>query len=720
MIIRVVIALALSVPPPAAAVRAADACPVPVPTGTTCGFLEVPERRNAPGRTVKVGYAVHRSQDPARKPDPVVYMGGGPASSSLQLTGFLTQLFPDRDIVTIEQRGGKYSVPRLTCPETVEAMLDRLRRPETGAAGVAAGAVACRKRLAERGVDLRGYTTREIVADVVDLRKKLGYPAWNLFGVSYSTRVMVEAAKADPDGVRAMILDSYLPEKVDWYRDADRNLADTVTALGVKDRFEAMVERYNRAPALVPTTDPLLGEPFTARMSGDDVATVLAEALHESELVAVAPALIDALASGREELLRPLADAVGGGLTSHEFGLYHAVQCQDEATFPDSSRLFTVTNDKAVCQAWNLPLSPPTPQAGTGAGGATPERTGPGDGQDNTGPGQADPAATGSDPRARQGTTGARVDTGARVNTGIAQPGTAAAHAGVRQAHTATERPGADAGQHSTGAGQHHAGVRRDGADAGQHGVDAGRDGAGVGQRGAGVGRDGVGVGQLGAGAPRGVEGVPVLVLGGQFDPTTPTRTSKPAAAELPGATFVEFAGVGHAVFLAMATTCGRQTIAAFVAAPGSWSQPCVPSRAALERFAPGSMLVTGAPYQIMLAPWLAVPLVLFALVALVQLVGGGVRGRGLSAFAGLTGLAAAGLTVQSVYGLLTTNETALAVGVPASVEVYGWLAVGAVALSVAAAVWAIEAKPAGRLWPHLVALVVGGGFLVWWFAWFL
>ncbi|MFI6902842.1 alpha/beta fold hydrolase [Nonomuraea sp. NPDC050394] len=615
MIIRVVIALALSVPPPAAAVRAADACPVPVPTGTTCGFLEVPERRDAPGRTIKVGYAVHRSQDPARKPDPVVYMGGGPASSSLQLTGFLSQLFPDRDIVTIEQRGGKYSVPRLTCPETVEAMLDRLRRPETGAAAVATGAVACRERLAERGVDLRGYTTREIVADVVDLREKLGYPAWNLFGVSYSTRVMVEAAKADPGGVRAMILDSYLPEKVDWYRDADRNLVDTVTALGVKDRFEAMVERYNRAPALVPTTDPLLGEPFTARMSGDDVATVLAEALHESELVAVAPALIDALASGREELLRPLADAVGGGLTSHEFGLYHAVQCQDEAKFPDSSRLFTVTNDKAVCQAWNLPPSPSgiTPKTDT-----TPEQTG--NGKDST-----------------------------------------------------------DAGHSSTGAG---------------------RDGAGA---------------AWGEGA-----GVPVLVLGGQFDPTTPPRTSRPAAAELPGATFVEFAGVGHAVFLAMATTCGRQTIATFVEAPGSWSQPCVPSRAALERFAPGSMLVTGAPYQIMLAPWLAVPLVLFALVALVQLVGGGVRGRGLSAFAGLTGLAAVGLTVQSVYGLLTTNETALAVGVPASVEMYGWLAVGAVALSVAAAVWAIEAKPARRLWPHLVALVVGGGFLVWWFAWFL
>ncbi|MFI6496338.1 alpha/beta hydrolase [Nonomuraea typhae] len=581
MIIRVVTALVLSVPPfvplPAAA---AVACPVPVPAHTACGFLEVPERRDAPGRTIKVGYAVHRSADPARKPDPVVYMGGGPASSSLQLTGFLSQMFPGRDIVTIEQRGGKYSEPRLTCPETAGAMLERLRRPEAGAAAVAEGAVKCRARLAERGVDLRGYTTREIVADVVELRKKLGYATWNLFGVSYSTRVMTDVAAADPQGVRAVLLDSYLPESVDWYGDADRNLEDTVAALGVKDRFEAMLARYNRAPALVPTTDPLLGEPFTARMSGDDIATVLAEALHEAEVVAAAPAMIDALAGGRTEVLRPLADQVGAALTSHEFGLYHAVQCQDEAKFPEKSRLFTVTNDRAVCAAWKLPTTPPAQSE-------------------------------------------------SRVKA-------------------------------------------------------------------------------------------PVLVAGGQFDPTTPPRTQKPAAAKLPDAHYVEFAGVGHAVFLAMATPCGRQTMIAFLDDPAAWTQPCVPGRAGLERLEPGSLIVTGAPYQLLLAPWLAVPLAAFVLVALVQLVGGGLRGRALSAFAGLTGLAAAGLTAQSVYGLSGANESALAVGVPKDVEMYGWLAVGAVALTVAAAVWAVRARPARRPWPHLVALATGGGFLIWWFAWFL
>ncbi|MBX6382772.1 MAG: hypothetical protein IRZ07_07315, partial [Microbispora sp.] len=37
-------------------------CPVSVPSGTTCGYLLVPERRDVPNsRTIKVGYAVHHA-----------------------------------------------------------------------------------------------------------------------------------------------------------------------------------------------------------------------------------------------------------------------------------------------------------------------------------------------------------------------------------------------------------------------------------------------------------------------------------------------------------------------------------------------------------------------------------------------------------------------------------------------------------------------------------
>ncbi|MEU7744173.1 alpha/beta hydrolase [Nonomuraea sp. NPDC049158] len=542
-----------------------------MPDNTTCGFLIVPERRDTPGKTIKVGYAVHASTAKDRKPDPVVYMSGGPASASMQLTGFLSQMFPDRDVVAVEQRGSKYSQPTLGCPETAEAMLDRLREPS---ADVGAAALKCRERLGQQGVDLRGYNTKEIAADVVELRETLGYPTWNLFGVSYSTRVMMDVAAADPAGVRSVVLDSYLPEKVGWYDDADRNLTDTVAKLGLREPFEAMVRRLNARPARVPTTDPLLGTGFTARLTGDDVSTIMAEALHEADVLAVAPAMIDALSKGHDELLRPLADQVGDALVSHEFGLYHAVQCQDEVpfnTFTTKSRLFTVNSDKAVCDAWKLPKSAP---------------------------------------------------------------------------------------------------------------VDA-------------------------------TTKAPVLVVGGQYDPTTPTRTSEPAAKSLPNARFVEFAGTGHAVFLANA--CARRHILAFVDTPsGGAAAPCSPEKAAVyPRLNPGDIRASGAPYQISLSPWLAAPFALFALVSLVQLVAGALKGRALAAFAGLAGTAFTGLVGAAVWGMLKENETALAVGLPASVWPYTWVAVGSAVLT-------LGALALRRGWAQAVAAVTAAGFLVWWFAWIL
>nr|BFE79690.1 hypothetical protein GCM10020093_022910 [Planobispora longispora] len=45
------------------------------------------------------------------------------------LTGYLADMFRDRDVVVLEQRGSRWSQPRLDCPETVRAVLDTLVTP---------------------------------------------------------------------------------------------------------------------------------------------------------------------------------------------------------------------------------------------------------------------------------------------------------------------------------------------------------------------------------------------------------------------------------------------------------------------------------------------------------------------------------------------------------------------------------------------------------------
>lgn len=351
-------------------------CPVAMPPGTSCGFLLVPERRDVPNsRTIKVGFAVRRPATTSTGDAgiPVVFTGGGPGSPSFLLTGLLSDMFPGRDVVVIEQRGGRHSEPRLRCPRLGRGVLAALAAPEdtreageNGVAqtlhGIVADADACMGRLQREGVDLRGYRGAEIAADVVDLRRALGYQRWNLFGVGYSTRPMLRAAALDPEGTRAVVLDSFLPAEANRYDEAAADLTAAIAELGGTERFDAMVARLNAAPAVFDTRDPVTRERVSLRLSGDDMATLVAEALQDGDLVPIVPALIDGLADGRTGLLQPLMDRMGERLTGRDWGLYYAVQCQDEAPSDAAAgaagpRLATVVADAAVCGAWRLPPS---------------------------------------------------------------------------------------------------------------------------------------------------------------------------------------------------------------------------------------------------------------------------------------------------------------------------------------------------------------------------
>ncbi|MFI7627824.1 alpha/beta fold hydrolase [Microbispora rosea] len=602
-------------------------CPVAVPSGTTCGYLLVPERRDVPNsRTIKVGYAVHRaSQAAGQAADPVVYMSGGPGSASLQLTGFLSQMFPGRDVVVLEQRGGRYSEPRLSCPEIVRGVVDTLTTPgptSAETAPLARQALACQSRLEAQHVDLRGYQTAEIASDIVDLRAALGYPQWYLFGVSYSTRPMLLAAARDPLGTRGVVLDSLLPAGARWYDESSAALSATMTKLGVAARFDAMMKALNAHPATYETVDPLTRKRLTVHLNGDDVATILGEALHETDVIPIIPALVDGLASGHTELLQPLVDAAGDGLTSHEWGLYYAVQCQDETpynSFPKARgpRLFTGVVDAAVCDTWDLP-----------AAWAEPDLL----------------------------TPGAWVTT--VVSNRVPSEGTSAEGATPEGASSDGSAP---------------------------------------------------------EGAPSEGATPPVLVLGGQYDPTTPPEAARQAVAAVPGARFAEFAGVGHAVFLSSA--CGRQTIAAFLDDPAATARACDPGKAPYPIVRPGGLLLTSSAYRLSRSPIpLAVPAV-FLLVSAVQLVAGLVsllrrRGGGLSALAGLAGVALCALSALSLSAI--QDWTTLAIGVPHALAWYGLLALVSTGLSI------VEAFRLNAAAARIVPALTGLAFLAWLYGWLL
>ncbi|NIW23324.1 MAG: alpha/beta fold hydrolase, partial [Gammaproteobacteria bacterium] len=175
-----------------------------------CGTLEVLEDPSEPAGATQIELFVARvpSLNVAPEEDPLVILAGGPGQAATDLYPRVRVAFEpirrDRDIVLIDQRGTGNSAP-LTCPQISAATVE-LADPEALPALMS----AC---LAELNGDPRLYTTSVAVRDLERVREALGVEQWNLYGISYGTRVAQHYLRRYPERTRALILDGVVPNE---------------------------------------------------------------------------------------------------------------------------------------------------------------------------------------------------------------------------------------------------------------------------------------------------------------------------------------------------------------------------------------------------------------------------------------------------------------------------------------------------------------------------
>ena len=141
--------------------------PAPIPELRTarCGQLTVPENRSKPTRrTITLSVAIIPAASANPKPDPIVWLAGGPGDDAITeipmaLAGKLNR---DRDVIFMSQRGTYSAKPSLTCPEVDRVLGDTLAMPydapETEDIYTKATA-KCRQRLEALGADPAAYNT---------------------------------------------------------------------------------------------------------------------------------------------------------------------------------------------------------------------------------------------------------------------------------------------------------------------------------------------------------------------------------------------------------------------------------------------------------------------------------------------------------------------------------------------------------------------------------
>ena len=285
-------------------------CRLPgIEAAVLCGKHDVWEDREAnAGRRITLHVAVIPARLRTKDPDPIVVLAGGPGQGAIALASQVLPLFArlndTRDIVLLDQRGTGYSHP-LDCDSDDDSLQSLFEDaiPEK----------AVRECLRGLDADPKQYTTESAIADLDEVRQRLGYDKLNLWGGSYGTRVGLEYLRRFPKQVRSIVLDGVAPAgmklPLSFVADGNAALERLLEACAAEKHCAATYPRLRetiatlrgqlaRLPARVVIQDPRTGERQAIIVNENVLLSGIFRPLYVAELASLLPYGVTAAAAG--------------------------------------------------------------------------------------------------------------------------------------------------------------------------------------------------------------------------------------------------------------------------------------------------------------------------------------------------------------------------------------------------------------------------------------
>ena len=314
-----------------------------------CGWLVVAESRDhASTNTVRLAVEIFRAKEPNGTP-PLVVLHGGPGNGGIQLysAGVAMSALPQhRDVVIYDQRGAGFSEPKL-CPgyERVADSAYNLREGAEKDAKLREARHACVAELDAKGIDRLAYNTAASAADLIDLRRTLGYVSWDIRAGSYGARLAQEAMVRDGRAIRSVVLPSPMARSFSIQAEQPLSTQQAFERLfaacrlqsscrdafpNIAQDFYAAYDELMRSPVAVPVMRPD-GRSDTVSVDGDRLIAGIRERIRTSAGLGRVPLLLHELRSG--DRLRAAREVVGNGAAPDALAnraLRELINCYDD------------------------------------------------------------------------------------------------------------------------------------------------------------------------------------------------------------------------------------------------------------------------------------------------------------------------------------------------------------------------------------------------------
>ena len=349
------------------------ACQFDVPPGVnvSCGYAIVPENRTInSGRTIRLAVAVFHSRSSNPKPDPVIFLQGGPGGEAVSLSAnaypiLVDPFLSDRDYIAYDQRGTGLSEPALICDE-----LERANRQDVYGT-IDSGSrelvyqnafLSCAGLLQTQGVDLSAYNTVENAADLRDIVTLLGYEKVNLYGASYGTRLALVAMRNHPEVIRSAILDSVMPVETNWVTEFPNIANYTLTNLfnackadpdcnkaypDIETVFWELASKLDEKPITLSTSAYPMGT-VTETIDGSYLLSIIMGLSKTTRFIDTAPQTIYRVRDGDYSTLIAAQYSLPYGFEGINTGLYISVLCREHVLDTSPEKLLEAATQLRV------------------------------------------------------------------------------------------------------------------------------------------------------------------------------------------------------------------------------------------------------------------------------------------------------------------------------------------------------------------------------------
>ncbi len=345
-----------------------------------CGFVIVPEDRSGdPLDTIRLAVVIYRSTSNSPKPDPILYLSGGPGGEAISWSlsayeSIIAPLLGERDFIAFDPRGVGRSEPALYCDEFSKTYLQDLQGhiPADQRASYYQGALlGCKQSLIALGANLSAYTSVDMAADARDVIVALGYQQANLYGISYGTRVAQFVMRSYPQAVRSAVLDSVVPVEVQMFNQSSSGSNDILKVLfedckadaacssaypELESAYKQAFDQLNTKPARVTLTLPD-GRKLEESIDGYTFRNAVMWALRTPQTISLAPQLIYRVRDGDNSILMLSLALPVMTFDSIAIGDYISVNCHDQVyaiAWEDLDQTIY-----GMCKLWDV--RPPAP-----------------------------------------------------------------------------------------------------------------------------------------------------------------------------------------------------------------------------------------------------------------------------------------------------------------------------------------------------------------------